>query len=146
MTNPDLDLRLCVMTGDQERFLTTLNEFDSYLVRRKLKGSVRVLSVLEQMARGQRDDDVKSEMLTIIEAQRTRLVRLNREKQRERINATARASKRKPNAVCVLCGEPYRRGKKEPARRACHICRPLNGSKSVRTVGGGLPTLGKRRR
>ena len=83
-------------------------------------------------------------MQAIVAAQAARLRDLRQQRARESIAATAKRKTAKPNAVCELCGQPYRRGKKESRRRFCFICRPSTpASTSVRTIGGGLPTLGK---
>lgn len=49
-------------------------------------------------------------------------------------------------ATCTECLKTFSRPKDSPGARLCPNCRPGGGeeSKSVRTVGGGLPTLGKR--
>jgi hypothetical protein len=53
----------------------------------------------------------------------------------------------KLNAVCSKCGQGFHCSKGESKRTVCHICRPLpSGTSSIRTVTGGLPTLGNRRR
>lgn len=83
-------------------------------------------------------------MGALIGAQQERL-----DKMKAALTKRARAVQpkpKKPNTVCELCGEGYHRGKSEARRRACYVCRPLQMSRSIRAVGGGLPTLGKGRR
>lgn len=47
-----------------------------------------------------------------------------------------------PNATCSLCRSPFHRDNDKET--ACDICRPPT-RRSVRTVSGGAPGLGKRR-
>ena len=136
---------LSVMEGTQQRFLDALAELDGYLTRKRSRQAERMLGVLDGMACGQRQPAIRRQMADIVAAQRTRLTDLKRQQQRERIEAAARHKRKKPNAVCALCGQPYRRGKKDKGTTSS-ICRPPGQSRSVRTVGGGLPTLGKRHR
>jgi hypothetical protein len=46
---------------------------------------------------------------------------------------------------CSLCGAVFARAVQESWRKSCYVCLPTEGD-SVRTVSGGLPTLGKKRR
>ena len=49
------------------------------------------------------------------------------------------------STTCTRCGRRFNRKATQPRQRLCPKCRGDEGSKSVRTVSGGLPTLGKRR-
>jgi hypothetical protein len=127
-------------------FLAKLEELDGYLTRRKLRQATRAADLLRQLARAETDPAVRAQMVGMVDAQDARVTDLRQQQQRERLVAGARPSKKKPNAKCTKCGLPFRRGKKE-TRTVCNICRPGDGgSKSVRTVSGGLPTLGKHNR
>jgi hypothetical protein len=46
--------------------------------------------------------------------------------------------------TCSRCGKSFKRTPAAPRLRLCDLCR-ARSSQSVRTVSGGLPTLGKRR-
>lgn len=48
-------------------------------------------------------------------------------------------------ANCRMCRLPFERAESDPKRDVCGVCRPAR-SDSVRTVSGGAPTLGRRRR
>jgi hypothetical protein len=49
------------------------------------------------------------------------------------------------HVTCSRCGKSFNRKAADPRRRLCDLCRTGPTSQSLRTVSGGLPTLGKRR-
>lgn len=58
-------------------------------------------------------------------------------------NTAKRKQPKQQPRPCTSCGSTF---KPISARqRRCNVCVPFNGSSSVRTVSGGLPSLGKRR-
>lgn len=135
---------LSIVNVVERRFLHLLETFDDLVSRGAAKQAARALEELRDLSTRANSPAAKDQMAAMVEAQQARLVDLRSRQRAEQRAAAAKRATKPPNAVCELCGQPFRRGKKDNAR-ACSICRPT-GSRSVRTVGGGLPTLGKGRR
>lgn len=156
----------------EARFLQRLGDFDGHLAAGRLKQAKACLGDLRRLA-GPRSSPkmyvhrgpslrpltpteraalpstkTRAEMWQVIDAQAARLKDARTTAARAQSVAARRAAamrkEKEPNARCDRCGLPYRRGRREKGS-TCSICRG-EGSRSVRTVSGGLPTLGKHSR
>ena len=84
-----------------------------------------------------------ADLTTRVEAAEQRLRDLKRQVRQEKAERAAKLTKALAKPVrCTGCLKPFTR--KKPQQRLCPSCRPPE-QRSVRTVSGGLPTLGKRR-
>ena len=136
------------MNDAHGRFLHQLEQLDGHLSGRRLRRVERALTGLEQMARSPKDPAVKAEMSQVARAQTARVVELRRTLDVEAFLAARKRDAKPPNAVCERCGVRFRRGSSKKTKRlTCDVCRPpAKPSMSVRTVSGGLPTLGSNHR
>ena len=141
MTPPRHDAHAVSVTQGQSTFSGLLQEFDAQVDEGNLKAARKTLDKMQRVAYAQNDPATKSKMIVTLTTQDRRLTKLIHEKQ-----VLHREGPPKTNAVCDLCGEPFRRAKGDTRRTACYVCRPDNKSRSVRALGGGLPTLGKNHR
>jgi hypothetical protein len=132
--------------GLQGEFLAVLGKMDYYLVRGipdQASRQWRHLEALVERAGNpeagvpQRDQD---QMRAILTTQAARLEQARTARAALQVRSATRR-RRSGNAVCTLCGDPFWR-KEGERRQMCLVCRPA-GSTSIRTVSGGLPTLGK---
>jgi len=156
------------------RFLQRLADFDEHLAAGRLKQArgcfedlrrlagprsgpkmyVRSGASLRPLTPAERavlpSPKARAEMWQVIDAQAVRPKNARTAVARARSTAARQAAvvrkEKKPNARCDRCGLPYRRGRRERGS-TCSICKGGGeGSRSIRTVSGGLPTLGKRSR
>lgn len=132
------------MSQDAAEVVGLLHEFDRCLSDYRFAEGRTVLRAIETMADQWPIDTERNELLGIIAAQHRRLVKRERRRRKALVKpavAPAKAKTKKRPQRCELCGQTYTWHSADPSR-FCDICRPRR-RRSVRTVSGGLPTLGR---
>lgn len=107
-----------IAAGNKAEALAVLTRLRSLVKNGDPKGAARIRAVLDVHA--------------------ARIAKMSKAK-RDAPEPTRASS---PNATCSLCRSPFHRDNDKET--ACDICRPPT-RRSVRTVSGGAPGLGKRR-
>ena len=149
-------LRRVQQSNRQQAFAVELADFEPHVAGPRPMEARDSLQRMRKLS-GLVPAEEKAEMLKVILEQERRLNELDSgspKRQRKLKPMQDRVpSKRRhvpgkveePGATCVLCSQPFQRSKDTPPQKVCTICEP-SVSTSVRTVPGGLPTLGRRRR
>lgn len=135
------------MSGDAHEVVVLLHEFEQWLSDQQFANARTVLDTLHGIADQWPDGVQRTQLWAIVNAQRQRLLKRERRRRRALAKVTATSAQRgkakmkKQSQRCEVCGQTYTWRSSDPTR-FCDICRPRR-NRSIRTVSGGLPTLGR---